>query len=167
MLDAGETVVPRTCPVHGINRCRPLVTVAEREHARAPNWSALEKLRDYGGRTLAIYVAGPMRGIAEFNFPLFHAVADVLKARGHSVFNPAAKDNERHGVDISKGNATGDEKIASAQHGFNLREALALDLEFICKTAEAIVLLPGWRNSKGATAEHATAVALGLEVIEL
>jgi hypothetical protein len=25
MLDAGETIVPRTCPVHGIQRCRPLM----------------------------------------------------------------------------------------------------------------------------------------------
>jgi hypothetical protein len=26
MLDAGETIVPRTCPVHGIRRCRPIVS---------------------------------------------------------------------------------------------------------------------------------------------
>jgi len=83
------------------------------------------------------------------------------------VFNPAEKDNERHGVDISKGNVTGDESIAARDHGFNLREALALDLDFICREADAIALLPGWENSKGATAEHATAVALGLSVLKL
>lgn len=114
-----------------------------------------------------VYIGGPMRGIPEFNFPAFHAAADALKAIGCTVFNPAAKDNERHGVDISKGNMTGDESIASAQHGFNLREALGLDLTWICAEADAIALLPGWRNSKGATAEHATAVALGLKVVEL
>lgn len=27
MLDAGETIVPRTCPAHGIRRCRPIVAV--------------------------------------------------------------------------------------------------------------------------------------------
>ena len=114
-----------------------------------------------------VYIGGPMRGIPEFNFPAFHAAADAIKALGCDVFNPAAKDNERHGTDISKGNATGDESIASAQHGFNLREALGLDLAWICAEATAIALLPGWRNSKGATAEHATAVALGLKVVEL
>lgn len=116
---------------------------------------------------MKIYVAGPMRGIPEFNFPAFHAAADKLRAEGHEVFNPAERDNERHGTDISKGNETGDESIAAAQHGFNLREALAADLEWICLTADAIAMLPGWENSKGATAERATAIALGHTVIEL
>jgi hypothetical protein len=127
-------------------------------------YSALAKL---AGRKLRIYVAGPMRGIPEFNFPAFNAVSATLKAMGHTVFNPAEKDNERHGVDISKGNMAGCEEVAAKEHGFNLREALGLDLAWICAEADAIALLPGWRNSKGATAEHATAIALGLEVVEL
>lgn len=114
-----------------------------------------------------IYVGGPMRGFKEFNFPAFNAATAALRAEGHTVFNPAEKDNERHGVDISKGNATGDETIAAAQHGFDLRVALGDDLAWICSTADAIALLPGWERSKGATAEHATAVALGLQVIVL
>jgi hypothetical protein len=116
---------------------------------------------------MKIYVAGPMRGIPEFNFPAFNAAADKLRADGHEVFNPAQRDNERHGKDISKGNASGDEKLAAEQHGFNLRVALGDDLAWICAEADAIALLPGWENSKGATAEKATADALGLEVMEL
>lgn len=116
---------------------------------------------------MKIYVAGPMRGIPEFNFPAFYEASAILRALGHSVFNPAEKDNEKHGTDISAGNATGDESIATKQHGFNLREALAADLDFICREADAIALLPGWERSKGATAEHATAVALGLEIVKL
>lgn len=108
-----------------------------------------------------------MRGIPEFNFPAFHAAAAKLRDEGHFVFSPAEKDNERHGTDISKGNTTGDEVVAAQQHGFNLREALAIDLDFICREADAIALLPGWESSKGANAERATAVALGLKVIEL
>lgn len=108
-----------------------------------------------------------MRGIPEFNFPAFNTATRILREQGHVVFNPAEKDNERHGTDISKGNATGDEELATKQHGFNLREALAIDLEFICKEADAIALLPGWERSKGATAEHATAVALGLQVLHV
>lgn len=114
-----------------------------------------------------VYVAGPMRGIPEFNFPAFHAAADMLRQIGCTVFNPAAKDNERHGTDISKGNAAGCEEIAAKQHGFNLREALGLDLAWICAEADAVALLPGWQKSKGATAEKATAEALGLLVVEL
>ena len=116
---------------------------------------------------MKLYLAGPMRGIPEFNFPAFFRAAAQLERLGHEVFNPAAKDCEQYGTDISKGNATGSEQQAAAQHGFNLREALGVDLAWVCTHADGIALLPGWRNSKGATAEHATAVALGLEVIEL
>jgi hypothetical protein len=114
---------------------------------------------------MKIYVAGPMRGIPEFNFPAFHQAAAQLRAEGHDVFNPAERDIEKHGgVDISKGNATGDNAIAEAQHGFNLREALKDDLQFICLHADAVAVLTGWENSKGAQAEVATAYALGLKV---
>lgn len=116
---------------------------------------------------MKFYVAGPMRGIPEFNFPAFNAAAAKLRADGHFVFNPAEKDNERHGVDISKGNATGCEHEAAKTHGFDLRVALGDDLAFICREAEAIAMLPGWEKSKGAIAEHATAVALGLQVVVL
>lgn len=108
-----------------------------------------------------------MRGIPEFNFPAFYAAAQSLRADGHTVFNPAERDNEHHGTDISRGNPTGSEAQAAAQHGFNLREALSADLQFICLEADAIALLPGWENSKGAQAERATAIALGLQEIRL
>lgn len=117
---------------------------------------------------MKVYLAGPMRGIPEFNFPAFHAAAAQLRACGHHVFSPAERDIERHGgVDISKGNASGCEDEAAKAHGFNLREALGDDLAWICAEAEAIALLPGWENSKGAAAELATARALGLEVFHV
>lgn len=115
---------------------------------------------------MKIYVAGPMRGIPEFNFPAFHAATARLRAEGHEVFNPAERDIEHHGVDISKGNAAGCEDLAAKQHGFNLREALKDDLEFICLHADAVAVLPGWEKSKGAQAEVATAHALGLRVFD-
>lgn len=116
---------------------------------------------------MKIYVAGPMRGIPEFNFPAFHAATSRLRAEGHTVFSPAERDILVTGVDISKGNATGNNALAEQLHGFNLREALKDDLEFICLHADAVALLPGWENSKGANAERATALALGLEVFHL
>jgi len=116
---------------------------------------------------MRIYLAGPMRGIKFFNFPAFNAAAASLRAEGHFVFNPAERDCERHGKDISKGNAAGCEALAAAEHGFSLRDALADDLEFICKHAEAVALLPGWQRSKGVAAERATAFALGLPVFEI
>jgi hypothetical protein len=114
-----------------------------------------------------VYLAGPMRGIPEFNFPAFHRYAAILREQGYFVFSPAEKDNERHGTDISAGNASGCEQVAAAQHGFNLREALFDDLRFITLEADAIAMMPGWQNSKGARAERATAEALNLEIMEL
>ena len=116
---------------------------------------------------MKLYLADPMRGIPEFNFPAFHAGASRLREAGHIVFSPAERDIAVTGVDISKGNATGDNALAEAQHGFNLREALKDDLEFICLEADGIALLPGWENSKGAIAERATALALGLRVMTI
>ena len=113
---------------------------------------------------MKIYLAGPMRGIPHFNFPAFHDAAAKLRANGHMVFSPAERDIQVTGVDISADNPTGDNDQAEATHGFNLREALKDDLEFICLHADAIALLPGWESSKGVAAERATAIALGLNV---
>ena len=67
--------------------------------------------------THRIYLAGPMSGIAEFNFPAFNEAAANLRAQGHTVFSPAERDIERHGgVDISVGNATGCQATAAAVH---------------------------------------------------
>lgn len=116
---------------------------------------------------MKIYLAGPMRGIPEFNFPAFYEAAALLRAEGHVVFSPAEKDNEKHGCDISAGNIEGSEEQAKKQHGFSLRQALGMDLAWICAEADAIALLPGWENSKGVRAELATANALGLQVTYL
>ena len=117
-------------------------------------------------RQVNIYVAGPMRGIPEFNFPTFHAATATLRAQGHLVFSPAERDHIHHGKDISKGNATGSEEQAAKEHGFSIREALGSGAAWICAHADAIYLLPGWEQSKGATAERALGIALGLEILE-
>ena len=57
--------------------------------------------------------------------------------------------------------------LASRLHGFDLRDAMLRNLAYICLQADGIALLPGWRNSMGAMAEYAVALALGLSVIEL
>lgn len=114
---------------------------------------------------MKIYLAGPMRGLPEFNYPAFRVGTAKLRAMGHEVFSPAEHDEKTHGTDIS--NATGDAEQAAKEHGFNIFEALHEDLKFICLEADAVVLLPGWENSKGATAERATALALGKPVLTL
>ena len=114
---------------------------------------------------MRLYLAGPMRGIADFNFPAFFKAAAMLRREGYEVFNPAEKDIKKYGETILK-SPTG--TVATIEKkGFSLREALAADTRFICLKAEAIALLPGWKGSKGAVAERALAKALGLKIIYL
>jgi Domain of unknown function (DUF5664)/Domain of unknown function (DUF4406) len=110
-----------------------------------------------------IYIAGPMRGIKEFNFPAFYAAEEKLRALGYETFNPARRDEEKYGSGVRNSAKGLLSDIAST--GLNLREALGADTAWISKEADAIYMLPGWEYSKGARAENALANALGLEVI--
>jgi len=114
---------------------------------------------------MKIYLAGPMSGYKDFNFPAFMAGAKMLRDMGHEVFNPAERDLERDG-DVYVKNATGDIKEAEAK-GFDRRAAIMDDLSYIINEAEAIALLPGWERSKGANAELWTARFLDLQVLQL
>lgn len=110
-----------------------------------------------------IYIAGPMRGKAKFNFPKFNKAAADLRKQGHVVFNPAEKDTKKYGKKIMD-NPRGSVFKATKEHGFNIRHALAADTHWICLYADQLVMLPGWHKSKGAKAEHALAKALKLRI---
>ena len=116
-------------------------------------------------KRLRVYIAGKMRGLPYFGFPLFFSAEKKLKEQGYIVFNPARRDVQKYGKEIAV--ASGTIKEATSQVGFSLREALAMDTTWICLNADAIALLPNWKDSKGAQAEHALAKALGLKVIKL
>lgn len=104
---------------------------------------------------MKVYLAGPMSGKEDFNFPTFFRAADYLRGEGHEVFNPAEEDLKEWG--------TLEEVKKKATYRFCLRK----DLNWIIDHAEAIAFLPGWKNSKGVKAEKALAEALGLKMIFL
>lgn len=104
-----------------------------------------------------------MRGYPNFNHQAFRVGAAVLRDAGHEVFSPVESSEAMYGADIYTKNPEGDEAIA----GIDGRKVFAADLAYICEHAEAVALLPGWEKSKGATAERATALALGLELLFL
>jgi len=106
------------------------------------------------------YLAGPMRGYPEFNFPAFIKKTAELRAEGHQVFSPAERDIQK-GFEYLGLKGTPEELTEKA---FDLRNALAADTEFICLHATHIFMLPGWSRSTGATAERALALALGITV---
>lgn len=90
------------------------------------------------------YIAGPMSGLTDDNYPAFHAAASVMRALGYTVENPA--ENEKPCLD--------------PQWSDWMRVALTQMLR-----CDSIVLLPGWDKSRGATLEKHVAEALGMKVL--
>lgn len=103
-----------------------------------------------------IYIAGPMSGYPQFNFPAFFEAEEMLKKVGWEVFNPANKEQEKE-LD-PEAYAEGDAKKAN-DAGFDFRECYTWDVTKVCE-ADAIYMLPGWEFSPGACGEHAVAVAM-------
>lgn len=90
------------------------------------------------------YIAGPMSGLPESNYPAFHAKAAELRAAGCHVENPAENPAPHCGSWL------GYMRMAIAQMAH----------------CDAVVMLPGWKKSRGARIEHQLASSLGLEVID-
>lgn len=98
------------------------------------------------------YMAGPMSGLPQFNFPAFFAATDVLRAKGWTIVSPAEIDNEE---DKGKSLASPDGR-PYAEFELNAKtwgDFLARDVKIIADQVEAIVFLPGWEGSKGANLE--------------
>ncbi len=89
---------------------------------------------------MKLYIAGPMSGLPEFNYPAFHAAAEQLRGLGYEVESPA-----------EPGQVDGWDWLDYMRRG--LRQLLACD---------GVALLPGWHNSRGATTECNVAESLGL-----
>lgn len=111
---------------------------------------------------LTAYIAGPMRGYPDFNFPAFFEAEGVMRDRGFHTFNPAQKDQDV-GFD-PKGMDGSLEDLVTAD--FDLNEALSWDTQRIIHDCDTLVLLDGWEQSSGAKAEYALARALSLTVLE-
>ena len=119
---------------------------------------------------MKIYLAGPMRGIKDFNFPAFFAAADALRAEGHEVFNPAERDVNEFGAERLRSDMGSEEEVSGNLGMSRLslaRHVFTFDTHYICTLADAVYVLPGWETSKGAKAELALGEAIGLKVVFL
>lgn len=95
-----------------------------------------------------VYIAGPMTGLPDYNFPAFHEAAARIRAEGLRVVSPAELD-EHDSV------PPGDRPWAWY---------LARDLKALLD-CNAVAVLDGWRESRGARLEVHVASALGLHVV--
>ncbi len=88
------------------------------------------------------YISGPMTGLPLLNFPAFHAAAASLRALGYDIVNPAEINTDQAAT---------------------WEDCLRADIEQLV-TCEAIALLPGWENSRGAKRELYEALGRGMRV---
>lgn len=89
---------------------------------------------------MKLYIAGPMSGLPEFNYPAFHAAEAQLQAAGYETLNPA----------------TNGEKDSWADY---MRAGIAQVIQ-----ADGIAFLPGSDGSRGARVELNLAGILGMAV---
>ncbi len=114
---------------------------------------------------MRFYLAGAMTKMPFYNREAFNEAAAKLREQGHYVVSPIEMDIEKYGEDIHN-SPTGDPNDALAK-GFDAGETLLADLTVILRDVDAIALLPGWENSRGANLEKAWAEYLGRKVIFL
>jgi hypothetical protein len=93
---------------------------------------------------MRVYLAGRIRGRPNYQEE-FAKAADKLRIEGHTVFNPAAANQE----------------------GRPLRKIMSYLLTWLCEEADAIAMLPGWYRSGGARVEWLLAKYLKLKIIYL
>lgn len=104
-----------------------------------------------------IYIAGPMSGYPEFNFPAFFRAAKLWEEAGWTVFNPANKSNEAKVVGHSSFGEGNDKALMAS--GWSFRDAYKWDTDRVIE-ADAIYMLKGWEASPGARGEHGVAMAM-------
>ena len=81
---------------------------------------------------MTIFISGPMHGLPDFNYPMFHKAGDYLKAQGKQFLSPA------HG-------RFGHPRTPPAQG----HRPLAHDIRHTLKQlllCDSILMLPNWRD---------------------
>ncbi len=93
--------------------------------------------------TKTLYIAGPMRGIAEYNFPAFLEAENQLKSMGYKVLSPATQDVlEGFETHTPESELTGDD----------FERWVKRDMDMVSKS-DGVCVLPGFEKSKGAQVE--------------
>lgn len=109
-----------------------------------------------------VYLAGKMRGLPEFGFPLFDKGKRILEQHGYEVVSPADMDR-LIGFDPRGLHGT-DEELAQLK--FSTADALRRDFQEILNCTH-FALLSNWRDSGGAKVEKMVAGAIDLIMLDV
>ncbi len=110
---------------------------------------------------ITYYLAGPMTGIPQFNFPAFMAATDQLRSDGYTIVSPAELDDDEDkgaalaSTDGSMGSGTTTNKTWG--------DFLARDVKLIADECGGIIFLPGWHKSRGARLEAYVGLLCGVK----
>lgn len=119
---------------------------AKNEARTWPDWRAAPQdkaIEHQRVKQTRCYLAGPMTGIKDWNFPAFNQAAASLRASGYEVINP---------VEINSDTT------------MKWEDCMRADIAQLV-TCDQIALLPGWEKSKGASLEAHIASRLGMRPI--
>lgn len=108
---------------------------------------------------MKIYIAGPMTGYEQWNFPAFFDAEEKLIALGHEVINPAHNDGPDLGLALE---SAGTPERPNHTWAWYMKRDLPHVLE-----ADALCVLSGWQDSKGASLEVHVANSIGLPIYVL
>ena len=98
------------------------------------------------------YLAGPMSGIPQFNYPKFHRITKELRDAGFEIVSPAEQDTpeqQKHAMESNDGDAS----VFVGKTGLTWGDTLAKDVKLIADIVDGVIVMDGWENSKGARLE--------------
>jgi hypothetical protein len=112
-----------------------------------------------------VYIAGPMSGVPQFNYPAFDEAAGYIRGMGYEAISPAEMDDP-HIREAALASETGnfrefDELLKGEDHEPETwGDFLSRDVKLIADEVDAVALLDGWENSRGARLEAFVALSV-------
>lgn len=110
-------------------------------------------------KQLTLYLAGPMSGIPQFNYPEFARITKELRGAGYNIISPAEHDTPRQqGMAVASNDGLIDGKMPVDDRtikfdGETWGDVLARDVKLIFDRCDGVVVMQNWGKSRGARLE--------------
>lgn len=128
-------------PLHPEDLGHAVTQEVRQEARKALQAAGMRPADNLTGKPVKVYLAGPMTGLPDYNYPAFFQAAELLSERGLLVENPA------------------EHAQRNPQPSWEAYMRQAIKILMAC---DEIYLLPGWKRSKGALIEWDLALMLNM-----